>query len=488
MSSSLHLQNRQNIFNQSVHNALWAGNVSGMRQLLYNTPIDLTLQDGIYGETNGHRSASVYEKSRCGDAATHMLHIAVSIRCTEMVNLMLAFGIDPHLTDEFDHTALCVGLRFMSEYCWGISRGGAAPIDDILYEMHSIITLLIDAVPDVNSCDQGRSSPSFLRYAIDAVNPYVVHLLLDAGATVSTKNLYEILNKANVRRYDDEIPLHGCVKFLEACGQILDEIIPQVDIRAFRFQQCPTQSPLEFIMGTLVPVSFINKIIHASLVENPHLSRTAIVNVKNAEGNTPLYKACKGSGYSDNIFMVAELLKNGANPFIQNANTGGLGPDTVISLLDNAVYEQENLTGEEVEYFDKQKWAFAEVLQHFFQEIGNIWLVKRKYDLEVEVRRVFDNSDAVPFPTQYIGLWKSTVYSMQRHSINQQARTLKAKGLPEDLVWGILTREQQLQDAFDGFAGLDLDAILKLCVHECMEEHEDIPLKRDAIAKLLNSS
>jgi hypothetical protein len=485
MSSSI--QDRQNVYNQSVHKALWAGDVSAMRQLLYDKPIDVNLQDGIYAENDGHRSASVYVKSSSGDAATHLLHIAVSIRCTKMVKLMLAFGIDPHLTDKYS-TALCVALRFMREHCWKIPRGGGAPWDDILIEMHSIIKLLIDAVPNVNSCDQDEFSPSFLQYAIVSVNPYVVHLLLDAGVTVSTGHLYEILDKANVTWWDDEIPLHGCVEFSDACGHILDQIIPHVDICDFGYRHGPKQSPLQFIMCTNVPVSFINKIINASMVKDPHLSRTAIVNAQNAHGNTPLYKACKGNGYSDNIFMVVELLNNGANPFIQNTNTRGLGPNTVISLIDNAVNEQENLTGEELEYFEKQKWAFAKVLQCFFLEIHNIWLVKREYDLEVEVRRVFGNPDAVPFPTQYIGLWKSTVYSIQRHSINQKARALKAKGLHEELVLNILTREQQLREEFNGFSSLDLDAILKLCVHQCMKEHEDIPLKRDAIAKLLKSS
>ena len=106
MSSSM--QDRQNVYNQSVYKALWAGDVSAMRQLLYDKPIDLKLQDGIYAENDGHRSASVYVKSGCGDAATHMLHIAVSIRCTKMVKLMLAFGIDPHLMDKHNSTALCV--------------------------------------------------------------------------------------------------------------------------------------------------------------------------------------------------------------------------------------------------------------------------------------------------------------------------------------------------------------------------------------------
>jgi hypothetical protein len=224
------------------------------------------------------------------------------------------------------------------------------------------------------------------------------------------------------------------------------------------------------------------------MVQDPHLSRTAIVNAQNAHGNTPLHKACKGNGYSDNIFMVVELLKNGANPFIQNFKTQGLGPDTVISLIDNAVNEEENLTGEYLEYFEEHKWAFAKVLQLFFLQIRKIWLVKSEYDLEVEVRRVFEHPGVVSSPTQYIGLWKYTVYSMQRHFINQKAKALKAKGLPEDLVLDILTREQQLREAFNGFACLDLDAILKLCIYQCMEEHEDIPLKRDAIANLLKSS
>ena len=472
-------EDRQLIYNQSVHKALWAGDVSDMKQLLYNKPGDVEVQDGIYGEVDGNRSASVYVKSSCGDAATHLLHIAVSMRCTQMVMLMLEFGIDPHVKDKFQMTALGVGLRFMREHCWRIPRKGAAPYDDILFEMHLIIKLLIDAVPDVNACDVDKFSPSFLHYAIDAVNPHVVHLLLDANVAVSTVHLFEILYKAEFFSQDGVIPA------LDACEHILAEVIPQVDICDFSFRNKPKQSPLDFVARTNLPVSFVKIIIHASLIQNPHLSRTTIVNAQNPKGNTPLQTACSGSGQWGNLHIVVELLKNGANPFIQNATSRVFGPLTVISVIDNAVNEQETLTEEEeVEYFDEKKWAFAKVLKLFFRKIDKILHVKRKYELEAEVRRVFDN-DAVPFPVEYPGLWKSNMYSMQRHSINQQVRALMARGLSADLVRVVLTREQQLPKEFDGYAGLDLDAIIQVCVHECIS-HQDIASKQDAIAKLLS--
>jgi hypothetical protein len=69
----------------------------------------------------------------------------------------------------------------------------------------------------------------------------------------------------------------------------------------------------------------------------------------------------------------------------------------------------------------------------------------------------------------------NNVYSMRRHSINQQVRALMARGLSADLVRVVLTREQQLPKEFDGYAGLDLDAIIQVCVHECIE---DIPSKK----------
>ena len=134
--------------------------------------------------------------------------------------------------------------------------------DTVIALRISIISNEFDSVRTLNILMR-----TLIHYAIDAVNPYVVHLLVDAGVIVWTRDLYEILDKADDVRLDNEPPLHGFVEYSDACGNILDEVIPQVDICDFGFR-CQKQSPLDFIMCTNVPLSFINKIINATMVKN----------------------------------------------------------------------------------------------------------------------------------------------------------------------------------------------------------------------------
>jgi ankyrin repeat protein len=525
------IEERQAVYNHSVHKALWAGDVPSMRQLLSNIPDGVKLQDGIYGEVEGHRSASVYVKSRCGDAATHLLHIAASIRCTEMVRLLLSCGISPDTTDKYNMTALHVILRFLREYKWAAlsHSGNTHTFNEILAEMHSIIEILIRATDDVNACDiRCGEYVSSLNYAIDASDPHVVKLLLDANADVIKYSLQISENCCSLQRLlmmfsknagATSPPDHVCV-------QIMDLLIDAgADVG---YKNRKSQTPMHFVAEYHAEVFCVGTLVHArhsNFTFSPAgimEERKAYVNAQDIEGDTPLHKACSLRESKGNVYMVLELLKYGANPFIQNAGTyGWFQQNTVISLIDNIIKIQQNAyrhamkrlqhdddddkdpstlplfheanpTDADPQYaefgyagdinYNTRNWVFAEVMQRFFQKIDTVLNVKHKQEFEEEIHRAFQYSP-ITIPVEFIGLWESGNVSVWRCIVRTNIRALRACGFHEDIVRRIC-RQRQLQQVFRGYAELNLHAILQVCIHECIAR-EPLKFKQIAIGKLL---
>ena len=113
-----------------------------------------------------------------------------------------------------------------------------------------------------------------------------------------------------------------------------------------------------------------------------------------------------------------------------------------------------------------------------------VYLAKCEQDFEEELNLVFETPK--PTPSEYIGLWQtSSEQSERRLFINAQLRALKTKGVNEDIVRLIWMQSQRFEEEFAGYTGINIDAILQVCIHECIEQFQHIRFKKDAFEKLL---